>query len=552
MASKDHSGGQTQMSVFSERFESSSISAFLEDAISELEAIDLDQLGADYRDIVVRTKHILTTVSEQLSGVDPEFLTATLVNDLKTSAQHLLEATQRCKREGSWNNLTKGGDGLLHCFAQIPKTWHPEKSLKSTNRDLAKYRKEVGKALADANAALEKLAEATNSVNERLAAIEQCTLASATDLDTRIGAVSKGIENLEASHAELSEELVQAKDELEELRYATKAHVDQLEAEAKEHERARQARLEESLRIQESQWGTLKGQFESTFTSHINQWSTEANNAANARQSQFSAELDRFKSLLSSLQAEHIRAWEELAALWGKTFSELETEQQRAHSDSRAEASRAFQSLGEQFTSRFDDLLAQFKEESDRVMGGYDKQATDLINLITEKDSQAKDLVGLIGNTAVTGNYQIIANRELSSANWMRGFSIFSVIALVGLALVDIARADPANLGWELMIFRLSVGLPLVGLALYFGKESSRHRTNEERNRRIELELTALSPFLHQLPKDKAELIREALTTKYFGADSNIHPGQGGGTQETIRALLKQLEPLMDILKRLK
>lgn len=540
------------MSIFSERFESSSIGAFLEDAIAELEVIDIAELGPDYRDIVVRTKHIVTTVSEQLSGVDPEFLTASLVDELKTSAQHLLEAAQRCKQEGSWNNLTKGGDGLLHFFAQIPKTWHPDKSLKSTNSDLTKYKKDVGKALADANVALEELSKATASVNERAAAIEQCTLESTTDLDIRVGAVSKEIESLEASRAELSEELVQAKEELDELHHATKALFDQLEAEAKEHERARQARLEESLRIQESQWSTLSGEFKSTFTSHINQWSTEANNAANSRQSQFSAELDGFKSLLASLQAEHIRAWEDLAAQWGKTFADLEIEHTRTFLSSSDEASRAYQSLGAECTSKFNDLLEQLKEESDRVMGAYNKRATDLISLMTEKDSQAKEIVGLIGNTAVTGNYQIIANRELSSANWMRGFSIGSVIALVGLALVDIARADPANLGWELMIFRLSVGLPLVGLAWYCGRESSRHRTNEERNRRIELELAALSPFLHQLPKDKAEAIRETLTTKYFGADSDVHPGQGGGAQETIRALLKQLEPLMDILKRLK
>lgn len=538
------------MSVFSERFESSSISAFLEDTIAELEAIDLAQLGAGYREIVVRTKHIVTTVSEQLSGIDPEFLSATLVDELKTSAQHLLEAAQRCKREGSWNNLTKGGDGLLHYFAQIPKTWHPDKSLKSTNRDLAKYKKDVGKALADANAALEKLAEATASVNERLAAIEQCTLASTTDLDTRIGAVSKEIENLEASRTELTEELVQTREELDELHHATKALVDQIRSETLETEQQQKAEFKQWCVGQEHQCSELIERQTSAFAEKMNEWSTALNveenkcraefsQSQNERSTEFSTLKDQFTSALSVQQTE-----------WDLELTSARTAHEKAFSDDSESRATRLRELDSRWNSKLTEFLANAKSTIDEASKNYATGAEQHLGAMVQLEEEARKLVGLIGNTGVTGSYQKIADRELNSANWMRGTAIGAIVVLTLLVVAIIWEIGTVQFVWEVMLFRLLAGLPLVGLAWYCGKESARHRTNEERNRRIELELAALSPYLHQLPEDKAILVRESLTAKYFGNESTGQLENSESLGTMLRTLSKNLEPIIEFAKK--
>ena len=61
--------------------------------------------------------------------------------------------------------------------------------------------------------------------------------------------------------------------------------------------------------------------------------------------------------------------------------------------------------------------------------------------------------------------------------------------------------------------------------ATYLARESTRHREEATRSRRIELELTSLGPFIEPLDADiKAEL-RKTLVDTYFGkAFENEHP----------------------------
>jgi len=97
---------------------------------------------------------------------------------------------------------------------------------------------------------------------------------------------------------------------------------------------------------------------------------------------------------------------------------------------------------------------------------------------------------------------------------------------------------------WDVTLYRIISAIIFAVPAGYLGFESNRHRREEIRMRRLELELASLGPFLEQLEPDKSAQIREALAAKYFGSglDDNQH-GQVSPTN-----LLELLKQLIDVL----
>ena len=65
----------------------------------------------------------------------------------------------------------------------------------------------------------------------------------------------------------------------------------------------------------------------------------------------------------------------------------------------------------------------------------------------------------------------------------------------------------------------VAIALP----AFYTSRESARHRTNSDRARQKELELTSLGPFIEFLPQEAKDTIRQKLTERYFGNDIDAH-----------------------------
>ena len=91
-----------------------------------------------------------------------------------------------------------------------------------------------------------------------------------------------------------------------------------------------------------------------------------------------------------------------------------------------------------------------------------------------------------------------------------------------------------------LALFRLGAALSLVVPAAYAARESSRHRTLENKNRRAELELASIDAYLESLPDEKRSEIKAELTDKFFGQISEEEKTESGVTTDSLASLLKE------------
>lgn len=174
----------------------------------------------------------------------------------------------------------------------------------------------------------------------------------------------------------------------------------------------------------------------------------------------------------------------------------------------------------------FNSTLKKFGVDFETMQkASVDAQVKGLASLQASQD-QAAQIVQVVGNIGVTGNFQKIATTESDQANRWRLITVAFFVCGIAIAIATFVKFwdqpfTPEN-SWSVLI-RLMYALAIAAPAWYTARESARHRTNADRARQTELELASLGPFIELMPDDKKHQIREELTKRYFGNHVNEH-----------------------------
>lgn len=192
-----------------------------------------------------------------------------------------------------------------------------------------------------------------------------------------------------------------------------------------------------------------------------------------------------------------------------------------------------------------------FRKEIDEKINEIEKNTTQTVESINVKLEEAKKLVNIIGNVGVTGNYQNIANEHKATANFWRVLAIVFMTILSGLLIYAIWDVSSANYDWIKSVIRIVAAAALSYPATYAARESSKHRKLENINRKLELELASLSPFIEILPEDKKRDIKSKLVEKYFGNHYEISNDKEDKTEELSLSGFEQiLKAILPFLKK--
>ncbi|MCO6438560.1 MAG: hypothetical protein J5J06_15825 [Phycisphaerae bacterium] len=276
-----------------------------------------------------------------------------------------------------------------------------------------------------------------------------------------------------------------------------------------------------------SQLGQKVGAFESEIVEQkkridtlINEQTTQFSQRAEERNTKFNEQHGRFE------QTESQRAQQ-----FAERFGQFKTEHKEVTNEIRESAKKL---LDEQRTA-FDTLVSEHRSESQEVLDELK------VNL-----EEAAKIVGLIGNTGLTGNYQRVANAEKKIADLFRWIAIGCMLVMVVCVVLIVRNITAQDFNWEIALFRLLAAIAFGAPAWYCAHESTRHRRNEHRNRRIELELASLSPYLAEMPDEERRKIIAELSKDYFGREDDLG-------QDEIVNKLKHLrgEDLIKLMERL-
>ncbi|WP_426747250.1 hypothetical protein VZQ01_06790 [Myxococcus faecalis] len=149
--------------------------------------------------------------------------------------------------------------------------------------------------------------------------------------------------------------------------------------------------------------------------------------------------------------------------------------------------------------------------------------AAAVLKAIEEKHEEAKKLVGIIGSAGFASGYQKTAN-QAQRAKWLwQGFAVLSMLGVVSIAVKNYVFSEGGDFSWELLAGRAFASATLGVLAAYAARQGDKAQELERRNRRLELELASIGPFLASLSQEKQEEIRVVLAKRTFGRDEQTH-----------------------------
>lgn len=171
----------------------------------------------------------------------------------------------------------------------------------------------------------------------------------------------------------------------------------------------------------------------------------------------------------------------------------------------------------EQLKSEISELQNTMVQE----VGKAAKIAEDAEVRSKEVDSQINGLLEQNASKILLIDYANTAETEGKSANSLRRWSLICM-ALTGVVLcVALYESLSSGLDWKQAIFKIFTAIALSVPAAYLARESAKHRSQQHINRRISLDLRAITPYIATLPAEEQNKIKSEVASKIFGVQEN-------------------------------
>lgn len=542
------------MTLYMERFEQHAVHGDLQKDLEQIEAIDTSKLDSRAASIVLRTGRVLTFARDLLQTLDVEFITPTMLQNLQKHIAALPNEIQACVDNGQWEALTNRGDNILQMLVNFFVPQPTEDSTRVYQKTLQEYRDfALGKLQEDKRELEEQVATFRETLGEHERKVAELSKSIERN-QTSLGDVDKAVEAAMTARSEIEHRIQEVRSEMAELEGRCKSLVPDVETQFQKMLEEYKGRLDEWTKEKEAAWNDIQNQRNANFSDKLNEWSSAFNQAENSRTNVFTQSQNERATDFTERQSERMTQFEELLTKWEQSFNSREQKQAESFQQETQRRTAEFAELRERTKDEMKQVVQSLKDDAAEARSQEGAGASAHLTKLAEFEAEAKKIVGIIGNVGVTGNYQKIANRELRFAEIMRILSLLSFLVLGWTVWQIVQQVNADDFNWEVALFRLAVGLAFLGPAIYCARESSRHRTNEERNRRVELELASLGPYLEKLPDEKAKEVREALARLYFGNEPGI--STRGGVRRladvSLKDLSKELAPLVEVLKLLK
>jgi cell shape-determining protein MreC len=205
---------------------------------------------------------------------------------------------------------------------------------------------------------------------------------------------------------------------------------------------------------------------------------------ASTRATALSADLTRFKEDLDKIDT---------------SSRDIITQQQTAFSTSETERSTAFSTLLAAKSKELDKTLTDLGETTEKSIGAINESVKADKAAVEEAKSRVEQILGIVGEESLIGEYSKNATRDLATADkWRYGATV--AIGLAVLAAAWLAQAaTKSTINWHEVVGKIVLTAALGGLAGYAAQQSSEHREAQRNAEQMALQLAALKPFLQDL-----------------------------------------------------
>lgn len=213
-------------------------------------------------------------------------------------------------------------------------------------------------------------------------------------------------------------------------------------------------------------------------------------------QSQFEADLRRHSEERSKLLRELQQQFTEVRDDERKTLQAFLDEQRKlAHDSEKARQQLHLESRGQ---------LAQRLKETNEFL--------------TAEKKKVEELVHATAGASITAEFQLSSKTAAESAKpWRRLATVMLFLLVIAEgSIIGYQLYANKSFSWQESASRLSITVPFLLLAGYAATQAHRYHKIEDENRRIGAELSAVTPYLANIPDEARHQLLTQLAPKYF------------------------------------
>ncbi|UOD34644.1 hypothetical protein DSN97_10935 [Deferribacteraceae bacterium V6Fe1] len=174
--------------------------------------------------------------------------------------------------------------------------------------------------------------------------------------------------------------------------------------------------------------------------------------------------------------------------------------------------------LTQTFQNEFNKLKQKLTNDIEDATNKILQESSEINKKLNSKLEEAKKIVNIIGNIGVTGGYQKNAEYHKKQANLWRWIAI--IIMLLSIAYLGYSVFTISQYEWHISLLRIISTALFIYPAQYAASQSSKHREQEFYNKKMELDLSAINPFIELFDDKKKQEIKEKLVEKYFNSNN--------------------------------
>lgn len=229
--------------------------------------------------------------------------------------------------------------------------------------------------------------------------------------------------------------------------------------------------------------------------------------------------------------------------------AQVSTEQQTAFTKAEADRSAAFTKLLSDKQKELEDSINEHKD----IVANEITAIKDNVKADEEAAEKARirveEILGIVGEEALTGDYSNNARAERATANRWRLIAAGSITAAIIIAIF-FTRSVDGNTPWQLVVAKVAIISSFGGLAAYAARQSSEHRKAQRNAESMALQLKALKPYLGDIEESQLrDRLLGDIADRLFGHRS-LHTSKDSGNDDTTITAQQIIEALVSIIKR--
>ena len=237
---------------------------------------------------------------------------------------------------------------------------------------------------------------------------------------------------------------------------------------------------------------------------------------------------------LDAALADHQTQFGEAQNSRGTEFTEGERKRNEAHADLVSEQKTAIEEERKELRDGNEALLNARLERWEEEESKTKEKAEGFLSDLERLKEEARKVVGLIGNTGMSGHYQSVANKEWKSALVWNIVTVLLIGVLITFTIIAYASALESDFSPGAFGARISVAVACGLAAVFTGHIARAHGRTERANRSRELIFASLSPYLETLEPGEAQKIKGSLASVLFTPPPVDEGGKGKPPKDVV------------------